>query len=99
MFCLTLAQIVDKESATLNLPGSLEKRVAMDADHSSICKFDSADTPACKLVVETIATEFECSLRFERMQLENLKNLLYIADSLCSCEGASTCQSTSESCR
>ena len=67
MFHLTIVQIVDKESATLNLPGSFEKQVAMDADHSSICKFDSADAPACKMVLETIATELECSLQSERM--------------------------------
>ncbi|KAF4448228.1 hypothetical protein F53441_8335 [Fusarium austroafricanum] len=35
--------IVDKQSAILNLPGTREKQIAMDADHSSICKFDSAD--------------------------------------------------------
>ncbi|KAK3382254.1 hypothetical protein B0T24DRAFT_492710, partial [Lasiosphaeria ovina] len=31
--------IVDKNSATLNLPGSREKQVAIDANHSAICKF------------------------------------------------------------
>ncbi|KAH8894406.1 hypothetical protein GQ53DRAFT_643154, partial [Thozetella sp. PMI_491] len=31
--------IVDKKSATLNLPESHEKQVAIDADHSAICKF------------------------------------------------------------
>ena len=60
-------QIVDKKSATLNLPGTREKQVAMHADHSSICKFDSADSPGCELVLGTITMELERALRLERM--------------------------------
>ncbi|KAH8669536.1 hypothetical protein BGZ60DRAFT_469799 [Tricladium varicosporioides] len=36
--------IVDRRSATLNLPGTREKQVAIDADHSTICKLDSLDS-------------------------------------------------------
>lgn len=60
-------QIVDKRSATLNLPGSREKQVPMHADHSSICKFDKADSPACKLAVGTIAMMLERALELKGM--------------------------------
>ncbi|RYP60832.1 hypothetical protein DL770_009910 [Monosporascus sp. CRB-9-2] len=60
-----LGIIVDKDSATLGLPGSREKQVATHADHSSICKFDSVDTSACRLVLGTIATEIARALELE----------------------------------
>jgi hypothetical protein len=34
---------VDKKSATLNLPGVREKQIALETDHSGVCKFASAD--------------------------------------------------------
>jgi len=61
-----LGIIVDKRSATLNLPGTQEKQVAMHSDHSSICKLDSAD-PASELVLGTVATEIERALGLECM--------------------------------
>jgi len=56
-------QIVDKKSATLNLPGTREKQIHVDADHSAICKFATADDPTCVLVIQTIATELEEALQ------------------------------------
>ena len=38
-----LGQIVDKKSATLGLPGAREEQIALDADHSNVCKFKSAE--------------------------------------------------------
>ncbi|KAH6671182.1 hypothetical protein B0J14DRAFT_595495 [Halenospora varia] len=35
--------IVDKKSATLGLPGDREKQIPLEADHSGVCKFASAD--------------------------------------------------------
>ncbi|KAH7459835.1 hypothetical protein FOMA001_g19874 [Fusarium oxysporum f. sp. matthiolae] len=58
--------IVDKTSATLNLPGTREKQIAMHADHSTICKFDSPDSPACELVLGTIADEVDRALTMGR---------------------------------
>ncbi|KAM0539953.1 hypothetical protein ACHAO7_011667 [Fusarium culmorum] len=58
--------IVDKKSATLNLPGTREKQIAMHADHSTICKFDSSDSPACELVLGTIADEVDRALTMVR---------------------------------
>ncbi|EXA48836.1 hypothetical protein FOVG_05494 [Fusarium oxysporum f. sp. pisi HDV247] len=58
--------IVDKKSATLNLPGTREKQIAMHADHSTICKFDSPDTLVCELVLGTIADEVERALAMSR---------------------------------
>ncbi|RKK79210.1 hypothetical protein BFJ68_g16185 [Fusarium oxysporum] len=58
--------IVDKESATLNLPGTREKQIAMHADHSTICKFDSPDSPAYELVLGTIADEVNRALTIGR---------------------------------
>ncbi|RYP25497.1 hypothetical protein DL767_008360 [Monosporascus sp. MG133] len=60
-----LGIIVDKDSATLGLPGSREKQVATHADHSSICKFDSVDTSAFRLVLGTITTEIARALELE----------------------------------
>ncbi|SPJ73908.1 related to kinesin light chain [Fusarium torulosum] len=61
-----LGLIVDKKSATLNLPGTREKQIAMHADHSTICKFDFADSPACELVLGTIADEVDRALTMDR---------------------------------
>ncbi|KAL7754809.1 hypothetical protein ACKLNR_015149 [Fusarium oxysporum f. sp. zingiberi] len=58
--------IVDKQSATLNLPGTREKQIALHADHSTICKFDSLDSPACELVLGTIADEVDRALTMGR---------------------------------
>ncbi|KAH7231009.1 hypothetical protein BKA59DRAFT_518303 [Fusarium tricinctum] len=58
--------IVDQKSATLNLPGTREKQIAMHADHSTICKFDSPDSLACELVLGTIADEVERALAMSR---------------------------------
>ncbi|SPO04151.1 uncharacterized protein DNG_06834 [Cephalotrichum gorgonifer] len=60
-----LGLIVDKRSATLNLPESREKQIALPADHSSLCKFESPDTPICKLVLETISSEIERAIQLE----------------------------------
>lgn len=56
-------QIVDKKSATLNLPG--ETQVGCEADHSLICKFDSDEE--CELVVGTIAYDLDRALELGRM--------------------------------
>lgn len=34
---------MDKKSATLGLSGLRERQLALDADHSGVCKFDSAE--------------------------------------------------------
>ncbi|KAK4164656.1 putative kinesin light chain, partial [Cladorrhinum sp. PSN259] len=63
--------IVDKRSATLNLSGLREKQVSMEADHSSICKFDSKDSAACRLVLKTIAAEVKRSLELAQKTLKS----------------------------
>jgi hypothetical protein len=45
-----LGIVVDKHSATLGLPGSREKQIALDADHSRMCKFESNKDPIYKQV-------------------------------------------------
>ncbi|KAI0893654.1 hypothetical protein F4806DRAFT_475353 [Annulohypoxylon nitens] len=51
-----LGVIVDKASATLNLPGSREIQMGLeDESHSTICKFDKLSE--CEVVLETIATQ------------------------------------------
>ncbi|KAI1211995.1 TPR-like protein [Annulohypoxylon truncatum] len=60
-----LGIIVDRASATLGLPGSREKQVATHADHSSICKFDSINSLACRLVLGTIVKEVDRALEIE----------------------------------
>lgn len=56
---------MDKKSATLNLPGDLETQVAIQADHSDICKFESASNLTCRLVMGTIVDELESALELE----------------------------------
>ncbi|KJK73836.1 hypothetical protein H634G_10883 [Metarhizium anisopliae BRIP 53293] len=57
--------IVDKKSATLNLQGTCEKQILMHADHSTICKFESANSLACELVLSTIKEEVERALKMD----------------------------------
>lgn len=57
-----MEQIVDKASATLNLPGAKEKQIAMHADHSGICKFEYAEDPQCELVLYSISNEVDRAL-------------------------------------
>ncbi len=45
--------MVNKESAALGFPG--EELLPMDADHSSICKFDSNESPMCLVACGKIA--------------------------------------------
>lgn len=57
-----MAQVVDKASATLNLPSAREKQIAMHADHSGICKFASAEDAQCELVLHSICSEVDRAL-------------------------------------
>jgi hypothetical protein len=45
---------VDKDSATLGLPGLREKHIPMDADHVEICKFVSIDGSDYKQVASNL---------------------------------------------
>ncbi|KAK5991124.1 Nephrocystin-3-like protein [Cladobotryum mycophilum] len=67
-----LGIIVDKESAILNLPEDREKQVAMDANHSSICKFRTPES--CEPVLDIISTELERSLELAQRLKPELKN-------------------------
>ncbi|KID95699.1 proteinrelated to kinesin light chain, partial [Metarhizium majus ARSEF 297] len=58
-------KIVDKKSATWNLQGTREKQILMHADHSTICKFESANSLACELVLSTIKEEVERALKMD----------------------------------
>ncbi|KAF2834612.1 hypothetical protein M501DRAFT_943685, partial [Patellaria atrata CBS 101060] len=60
-------QIVDKSSATLNLPGNIETQVPIAADHSTICKFSSYQDRDCELVISTIARQLMQSLEMQCM--------------------------------
>lgn len=55
-----MVKIVEKGSATLDLPGNIETQLSMPADHSSICKFDSVQE--CEFVLKTISKEAERAL-------------------------------------
>ncbi|KAK6810867.1 hypothetical protein RU639_013582 [Aspergillus parasiticus] len=60
-----LGIIVDERSATLNLAGTRETQVPIDADHSSICKFAAADNSTCEFVIGTIVMELERALELK----------------------------------
>jgi hypothetical protein len=47
-------QVVDKDSATLGLPGLRKKQIPMDADHVGICKFASLDGSDYKQVASNL---------------------------------------------
>ncbi|MCJ1307661.1 hypothetical protein MMC25_001308 [Agyrium rufum] len=64
--------IVDKRSATLNLPGKREKQVPIDADHSAMCKFASNDEPDCDTIMELINLQLETAL----IQFKDIEPLL-----------------------
>lgn len=48
-------QIVEPSSATLGLSGTRETRIAMNADHSRICKFENVNDDGYKQVIENLA--------------------------------------------
>ncbi|KAI0897443.1 TPR-like protein [Annulohypoxylon nitens] len=74
-----LGIIVDKASATLNLPGSCEKQVVTHADHSSICKLESADSGLGRLVLGTIVQEIDRALKIE-CTLPTTKNVHWLVE-------------------
>lgn len=47
-------QIVDKRSATLGLPLNRETQIALDANHSDICKFEAIDSDDYEQVEDNI---------------------------------------------
>lgn len=58
-----LGLIVDKESATMGLPQ--EVQLAVNGDHSSICKFASAHDIDCEVVLATIASNIVDALMIQ----------------------------------
>ncbi|KAL7619842.1 hypothetical protein AAE478_010387 [Parahypoxylon ruwenzoriense] len=46
--------VVNKESSILGLPGSREKQIPLDANHSNICKFSSDNDPTYKQVADNV---------------------------------------------
>jgi hypothetical protein len=47
-------QIVDKRSATFGLPLNRETQIALDANHSDICKFEAIDSDDYEQVEDNI---------------------------------------------
>ncbi|KAI1807579.1 TPR-like protein [Daldinia bambusicola] len=56
---------LNRDSATLGLPGSREMQVPVAANHSSICKFDSIHSENCRLVLGTIVRQIGLALEIE----------------------------------
>ncbi|KAL7930469.1 hypothetical protein V8C35DRAFT_312716 [Trichoderma chlorosporum] len=71
-----LGLIVEKESAVMNLPKDQEKQVALEADHSKVCKFPTAKT--CEPVMGLIATEFDRALDMKRALEPGPENFHFI---------------------
>lgn len=71
--------IVDKDSATLGLPGSREKQVPIHANHTSICKLESADDGQGQLVLGTIVQEIDRALKIE-CTLPTTKNVHWLVE-------------------
>jgi hypothetical protein len=51
---------------SLNLLGIREKQVAIDADYSAICKFESADSPVCELALIRLLQRLSAACRWLR---------------------------------
>jgi hypothetical protein len=68
-------QVVDKSSATLGLPGTREKKIAVDADHSHICKFDRGDDDSYEQVEDNIVELIKNAIQavVERERLTQLR--------------------------
>ncbi|KAL1985939.1 hypothetical protein VTN96DRAFT_7204 [Rasamsonia emersonii] len=78
-----LGLVVDKTSATLNLPDSRETQIALDADHKNICKFASALDENYKQVSRNIVHMANCATKaFEEQSLETNGAILKTADPL-----------------
>ncbi|KAL6697553.1 hypothetical protein J3F84DRAFT_407167 [Trichoderma pleuroticola] len=71
-----LGLIVEKESAVLNLPEDREKRIALEADHSKVCKFSTAES--CEPVVSLITTELDRALEMKRALEPGPENVHFI---------------------
>ncbi|KAK2749871.1 hypothetical protein FQN57_005287 [Myotisia sp. PD_48] len=61
-----LGRIVERKSAILGLSGSRETQLAIQADHSTICKFSASDDPCLELVMGTIVTDMGRALKLHR---------------------------------
>lgn len=46
---------MDQKSATLGLPSDREQQIALDANHSNVCKFESIDDDDYEQVKENIS--------------------------------------------
>ena len=66
------AQIVDEVSATLGLPGGRETQIAVEANHSTICKFSSATDDNYEQVADNLVDLVERAVEAveERERLE-----------------------------
>ncbi|KAI8633498.1 hypothetical protein F5Y19DRAFT_413884 [Xylariaceae sp. FL1651] len=58
--------VVDPRSAVLGLPGTREKQVPLDADHRSMCKFESEEDCRYQLVASNITDMIEQATLGER---------------------------------
>ncbi|KAI9701793.1 MAG: hypothetical protein M1836_001137 [Candelina mexicana] len=76
-----LGLIVDKKSATLGLASSREKVIQMQADHSSICRFDSIDGSDFELVQGNIGelAEEAVNALAERERVEASKSSVSVS--------------------
>jgi len=65
---------VDPKSATLGLAGTREKQIALDSDHSHICKFDKADGDDYEQVIDNLVDLVESATKAfeERQRLESM---------------------------
>lgn len=71
--------IVDRVSATLGLPDTIEISVPMATNHSDICKFDQQDS-AYELVIENITDLVQHALRSTRIDAPLLTPSISLTD-------------------
>lgn len=74
---------MDRKSATLGLAGTRERQIALDADHSKICKFDNPNGDDYRQVADNIVDLVDDALKvFEhRQRFPSLEAPLMISDS------------------
>ncbi len=61
---------MDQKSATLGLAGTREIQIAIDADHTTICKFDSPENDAYDQVIDNLVALANSATRaYEERQI------------------------------
>lgn len=87
---LTISQIVDRFSATLDLRGTQEGHIAVDSDHRNICKFSKPEGDEYRQVAQSLIEmrdnaikDFKEKLLANALQIRTRVSILHPVKSYC----------------